>query len=83
MGRFLRGTYYKEPEQTVVDGISPDPIELTEDEEKYIENDAKAVDELYQKAIENIRAFSENKLAEPVMQNNELTDVEKKSGPIE
>lgn len=77
MGRFLRGAYYKEPEQTVVDGISPDPIELTEDDEKYIEHDVKAVDELYQKALEGIRTFSDKRLAEPVRQN-ELTDVEKR-----
>ena len=42
MGRFLRGLKSSEP---VIDEFLNEPVELTEDEENYIENDEAAVDE--------------------------------------
>lgn len=74
MGRFLRGLKSSEP---VIDEFPLEPVELTEDEENYIENDAKAVEETYRKAIESLRSFSTVEDSKPIVQN-ELTDVEKK-----
>lgn len=42
MGRFLRGLKSSEP---VIDEFPLEPVELTEDEENYIENDEAAVNE--------------------------------------
>ena len=112
MGRFLRGLKLPEP---AIDEFPDEPVELTEDEENYIENDkaavdealrqnagalfgqamtnmmsytppsspslndndAKAVEETYRKAIESLRSFSTVEDSKPIVQN-ELTDVEKK-----
>lgn len=74
MGRFLRGLKLPEP---AIDEFPDEPVNLTESEEEYIENDAKAVEETYQKAIESLRSFSTVEDSKPVVQN-ELTDVEKK-----
>lgn len=74
MGRFLRGLKLPEP---TINEFPLEPVELTEDEENYIENDAKAVEETYRKAIESLRSFSTVEDSKPIVQN-ELTDVEKK-----
>ena len=51
--------------------------QVEDDEKKYIENDIRAVDETFQKALEGIRAFSEGTgSTKPIMQN-ELSEVEK------
>ena len=66
MGRFLRGLKLPEP---AIDEFPNEPVELTEDEENYIENDAKAVEETYRKAIESLRSFSTVEDSKPIVQN--------------
>lgn len=63
MGRFLRGLKLPEP---AIDEFPNEPVELTEDEENYIENDEAAVDEtlrrnagaLFGQAMTNMMSYT-------------------------
>lgn len=75
MGRFLRGLKLPEP---AIDEFPNEPVELTEDEENYIENDKAAVDEalrqnagaLFGQAMTNMMSYTPT--------SPSLNDMEKK-----
>ncbi len=81
MSRVLRSWGDTIPESKFEE-VMPDEEDIIEqiedDEKKYIENDIRAVDETFQKALEGIKAFSEDtgSTKQPIMQN-ELSEVEK------
>ena len=76
MGRFFRGLKSSEP---VIDEFPLEPVELTEDEENYIENDKAAVDEaLRQNAGTLFGQAMTNMMSYTPPSSPSLNDMEKK-----
>lgn len=76
MGRFLRGLKLPEP---AIDEFPDEPVELTEDEENYIENDKAAVDEaLRQNAGALFGQAMTNMMSYTPPSSPSLNDMEKK-----
>lgn len=76
MGRFLRGLKLPEP---AIDEFPDEPVELTEDEENYIENDEVAVNEaLRQNAGALFGQAMTNMMSYTPPSSPSLNDMEKK-----
>lgn len=75
MGRFLRGLKSSEP---IIDEFLNEPVELTEAEENYIENDEAAVDEALRRNAPIIGQAMTNMMSYTPPSSPSLNDMEKK-----